>query len=129
MKESAVEKRLVDGLQGQGFKVYKLTTPGHTGTPDRLILRPTWSPGPPWVIELKRPKKHEERLQEIVRDQWRARGVLVLDMVDTYEKVDGLMAYLVYTCKTEIGPFPKCAAGKCDRAEWCYMHRRCYLAS
>lgn len=98
MKEAPVEKRLVDGLTKYGFLVLKLTTPGHNGTPDRLILRPVWSPGPPWVIELKRPKKTEERLQEIVRDQWRARGVLVLDMVNTYELVDALVARLVWQC-------------------------------
>lgn len=102
MKEAPVEKRLVDGLTGYGFKVLKLTTPGTIGTPDRLILRPTWSPGPPWVIELKRPKKTERRLQEIVRDQWRERGVLVLDMVNTYELVDALVQRLVWICLGDI---------------------------
>jgi hypothetical protein len=98
MKEVLVEKRLVDGLTARGFKVFKLVTPGHSGTPDRLILRPKWSPGPPWVIELKAPKKHERRLQELVRDEWRERGVLVLNMVDTYEKVDALIAKLLSVC-------------------------------
>lgn len=102
MKETPVEQRLVKGLTAQGFKVLKLTTPGTMGTMDRLILRPKWSPGPPWVIEVKRPKKHERRLQELVRDDWRARGVLVLDMVDTYEKVDALIETLCYTCLKEI---------------------------
>lgn len=102
MKEAPVEKRLVDGLTGYGFKVLKLTTPGTIGTPDRLILRPTWSPGPPWVIEVKRPKKTERRLQEIVRDQWRERGVLVLDMVDNYELVDALVQRLVWICLGDI---------------------------
>jgi hypothetical protein len=100
VKEAPVEHRLKTELEAYGFKVLKLTTPGTNGTPDRLILRPKWSPGPPWVIELKRPKKHEERLQELVRDGWRARGVLVLDMVDTYEKVDALVERLVEVCKT-----------------------------
>ena len=98
MKEALIEKRLVDGLTAWGFKVLKLTTPGTNGTPDRLILRPTWSPGPPWVIELKAPKKHERRLQELVRDEWRARGVLVLDMVNTYEQVDVLVGKLHAVC-------------------------------
>lgn len=102
MREAPVEKRLVDGLQSYGFKVLKLTTPGTIGTPDRLILRPTWSPGPPWVIEVKRPKKTERRLQEIVRDQWRERGVLVLDMVDNYELVDALVQRLVWICLGDI---------------------------
>lgn len=101
MREAPVEKRLTDGLQSYGFKVLKLTTPGTRGTPDRLILRPTWSPGPPWVIELKAPKKHEARLQELVRDDWRQRGIRVLNMVDTYEKVDMLIASLVVACANE----------------------------
>ena len=101
MKEAPVEQRLVDTLTGFGFKVLKLTTPGTNGTPDRLILRPKWSPGPPWVIELKAPGKHERRLQELVREDWRERGVLVLDMVDTYEKVDALVVQLHKICCEE----------------------------
>lgn len=104
MKETPVEQRLVDGLVVHGFKVLKLTTPGTNGTPDRLILRPKWSPGPPWVIELKRPKAHEARLQELVREDWRARGVCVLDMVDTYNKVDLLIDELVKICMAEAPP-------------------------
>lgn len=98
MKETPVEKRLVDKLASHGFLVLKLTTPGHIGTPDRMILRPKWSPGPPWVIELKRPGKHERRAQELVREDWRARGVLVLDMVNTYEQVDALVLHLMEVC-------------------------------
>ena len=98
MKESAIEQRLVFSLGTHGFKVLKLTCPGTNGVPDRLILRPTWSPGPPWVVELKAPKKHERRLQELVRKDWLERGVLVLDMVDTYDKVDLLVANLVAIC-------------------------------
>jgi hypothetical protein len=104
MLEVKVEQRLVDKLTGHGFKVLKLVTPGHNGTPDRLILRPTWSPGPPWVIELKAPGKHERRLQELVRDEWRKRGVLVLDMVSTYEDVDALVDKLYYTCMEDRHP-------------------------
>jgi hypothetical protein len=101
MKEAPVEQRLKAKLEAHGFKVLKLVTPGTAGTMDRLILRPRWSPGPPWVIEAKRPRKSEERLQEIVRDDWRSRGVLVLDMVDTYEKVDALADRLVAQCVNE----------------------------
>lgn len=96
--EAKIEERLRKGLIAYGFLVLKLTTPGTNGTPDRLILRPKWSPGPPWVIELKRPGKHERRLQEIVRDDWRARGVRVLDMVNNYEDVDALVLRLVLEC-------------------------------
>lgn len=99
MKEALIEQRLVTGLTKLGFKVLKLTTPGTNGTPDRLILRPKWSPGPPWVIELKRPGKSERRLQELVRDDWRERGVQVLEMVNTYEQVDMLIFALNHECE------------------------------
>lgn len=133
MKEAPVEKRLVDGLTAQGFKVLKLTTPGTQFTPDRLILRPKWSPGPPWVIEMKRPGKREERGQELTRDDWRARGVLVLDMVDTYEKVDALVAQLMETCALSATPnilgFDCWAIGGCIDPRPCMVRGKCHLAS
>lgn len=101
MKEAPVEERLRKGLTALGFKVLKLTTPGTSFTPDRLILRPKWSPGAPWVIEIKRPGKREELAQSHTRDDWRARGVQVLDMVDTYEKVDALVSKLLAICKSD----------------------------
>lgn len=90
MLEVMVEKRLKTRLEKFGFKVLKLTTPGSAGTPDRLILMPAWSPGPPAAVELKRPFKHERPLQKQVRDDWRRRGVDVRDMCDDYDKVDAL---------------------------------------
>lgn len=104
MKEAPVEGRLVSKLSAYGFLVLKLTTPGANGTPDRLILRPSWSPGPPWVVECKRPGKTERRLQEVVRDKWRARGMLVLDVCDCYARVDEIVRQLVHTCIWEM-PF------------------------
>lgn len=101
MLESKVEDRLKDKLQGKGFKVLKLTTPGTNGTMDRMILRPTWSPGAPWFVELKRPGKHERRLQEIVRDEWRARGCCVWPSISTYELVDQFVSFLLTLCERE----------------------------
>lgn len=98
MKEAPVEDRLRTRLEGKGFKVLKLVTPGHAGSMDRLILMPTWSPGPPAFCECKRPGKGERRLQEIVRDQWRARGCYVLDVCDTYERVDEIERELLALC-------------------------------
>lgn len=101
MRESKVEERLRVGLEGKGFKVLKLTCPGTNGVPDRMILRPKWSPGPPRYVELKAPKQHEARLQEIIREDWRERGALVLDTVDTYAKVDALITDLYLMCLAE----------------------------
>ena len=98
VKEHQIEKRLVDGLQGYGFKVLKLTCPGTNGVPDRMILRPKWAPGPAWYIELKAPKQHERRLQEIVRSEWLARGMHVLSPINTYMQVDELIERLYREC-------------------------------
>lgn len=91
MIEHDVEERLRTRLHKYGFKCLKLVTPGTSGTKDRLILMPAWAPSPPAFVELKRPDKAERALQSAVRDDWRGRGCNVLDMCDTYEKVDALV--------------------------------------
>ena len=102
MLEASVEKRLKQRLEKYGFKVLKLTTPGASGTPDRMILRPSLFPGPPWFVECKRPGKTERRLQELVRDEWRARGLLVLDVCDSYERVETIVFELTQALKVTI---------------------------
>lgn len=101
MREARVEARLKARLEALGFLVLKLETPGYTGTPDRLILRPTWSPGPPWVLELKRPGGKPRLLQERVMSDWLARGVRVLPFVDTLEGADTTAARLIRQCEIE----------------------------
>lgn len=98
MKEAPVEGRLRTKLESRGFKVLKLVTPGNTGTPDRMILRPTWSPGPPWFVELKRPGKEPTRQQELIAQNWICRGAKVLPFIDSYERVDETVKYLLEQC-------------------------------
>lgn len=92
MLERVIEQRLKLRLEGFGFDVLKLTCPGTSGVPDRMILMPTWSPGPPVYVELKAPKKHERALQEQRRIEWRERGCIVHDPCNSIEKVDALVA-------------------------------------
>ncbi len=94
MIEAPIEDRLKERLESIGFKVLKLVTPGNSGVMDRMILRPKWAPGPPYLVECKRPGKSERLLQEKVRDEWRERGCLVLDVCDSYERVDAIVADL-----------------------------------
>ena len=96
IKEVLVEEHLKKRLEECGFKVLKLTTPGNSGTMDRMILCPTWSPGSPYFVECKRPGKAERRLQQLVRDEWRARGCKVLDVCDTYERVHEIGIMLLW---------------------------------
>lgn len=101
MREAPVEKRLKARLESFGCQVLKLVTEGTAGAMDRLILRPRWSPGPPWLVECKRPGKTERRLQELRRDDWRKRGVLVLDVCDTYERVEEIAQEILHVCGEE----------------------------
>lgn len=98
MLEKQVEARLKARLEAHGFKVLKLQTPGNAGVPDRIILRPHYSPGPPFFVECKRPGKHERRLQELVCEDLAARGCIVLQLCDSYERVDEIEALLLGFC-------------------------------
>lgn len=89
MLEAVVEGRL-KRLEGYGFEVLKLRTPGYNGTKDRVVLAPKWSPAPPVFVEFKRPGKTERALQAAVRDDWRARGCDVRDMCSTLDEVSQL---------------------------------------
>jgi hypothetical protein len=102
MKEAPVEQRLKARLESLGFKVLKLTTPGHTGTPDRMIIRPKWAPGPPFFVECKAPGKPERLLQETIRKEWRASGLLVLDVCDSYERVEQIVEFLLPMSKRRV---------------------------
>lgn len=105
MLESKVEARL-KRLEDHGFKVLKLKTPGVSGVPDRMILRPKYAPGPPVFVELKRPGKEERPLQAAVRDDWRDRGVVVADRCSTYEQVDLLIGHLINIAEERNRPVP-----------------------
>jgi hypothetical protein len=98
MKEAIVEARL-KRLEGHGFAVYKLRTPGKNGVMDRMILWPTYAPRPPSFVELKRPGEEPRPLQVAVADNWRARGCDVRTYCDTIEKVDTLCDSLI--CELE----------------------------
>jgi hypothetical protein len=95
MKEAPVEKRLKDKLEAHGFLVVKLVTPGYNGIMDRLIFRPKWSPGAPYFLECKRPGESLRRLQEIVHDDLRSRGSIVLEPVSCYDEVDATVDRLL----------------------------------
>lgn len=109
VSEASIERRLKYYLEGYGFKVIKLTTPGYAGVPDRMILMPTWAPGPPVFAELKRPGKSERALQEALRCDWEARGVDVRKVCDTIAKASMLGQRLLWEAEqrnpTERLPF------------------------
>ena len=75
--EKRIEYAFKRKLEGKGFKVLKFETPGTTGTPDRFILMPVWSPAPPEVAEFKQEGEKLRKLQEAVKADWSARGIKV----------------------------------------------------
>ena len=38
MKESAIEKKLLEGVRRLGFRAYKFISPGNDGVPDRIVM-------------------------------------------------------------------------------------------
>ena len=94
--ESAIEKYLKELLEPRGFKVLKLVTPGTVGTPDRLILRPRYWPGPVMVVEVKKPgAPPPRRNQQVVAEDWQARGVHVLPYIASREDAKKVAEWLI----------------------------------
>ena len=40
MKESTIERKLVQGVKALGGRVYKFVSPGNAGVPDRMVVLP-----------------------------------------------------------------------------------------
>lgn len=105
--EEAVEEHLKGELKRYGFRCDKGTVPGRAGFPDRWIFRPKWSPGAPYLIEVKAPGKAPRKLQVREMEDLGARGVNVLDYIDSKEKVDELVTFLVGTCAYSLSLFDR----------------------
>lgn len=98
MKENVIEQALRRKLEAFGCKCIKLISPGNSHVMDRMILRPKWSPGPPWVVECKRPGEKERRAQELTRQEWTLRGMRTLPPVSSQEEVAALADYIYRQC-------------------------------
>lgn len=105
--ESPVELRL-KWLEGFGFRVLKLVTPGYISAHDRLILAPTWSPAPPVFVEAKAPGKTLRMAQSYTAENWRARGCDVREYIDTEDKAirlcDNLLVAAVIRYRNDRNP-------------------------
>lgn len=76
--ENDIEQWFRNELEEYGFKVYKLKTPGRVGVMDRMIVRPSYSPGPPLFVELKQHKRKPDPRQAVIAADWERRGVTIL---------------------------------------------------
>jgi len=96
MLESAIEKGFKTLLESRGFKVLKLGTPGTIGAPDRMILRPRYWPGPPMVVEFKKPGAPPPRkVQAAIALDWASRGVHVLPYINSRERANEVVEWLI----------------------------------
>jgi len=90
MRESMVEKRLVERVRRAGGKALKLGGVNDRGKPDRLVLLPG---GQVLFVELKAPGKKLTKLQGhwfSLLGTWGFR----CELVDSYERVDQLIEEL-----------------------------------
>jgi hypothetical protein len=102
INESDIERTLKDRLNEHGFEVLKLRTPGTAGVMDRMILRPTYAPGPPMFVELKKPGKQLRPLQRAIAQEWRQRGCYVLQPCTSIQDVEQLCEILISEVSKEI---------------------------
>ena len=89
IRESRVEKRLVDAVRAVGGFAYKWTSPGRRGVPDRLVLLPD---GELVFVEVKSPGGTLSPVQRVEIDRIRSLGfrVEVVSDEDGIERVMGV---------------------------------------
>lgn len=84
MRESSIEKRLVEKVKEQGGLILKLACTGMAGIPDRLVVGEC---GMTAFVEVKAPGKKTRKLQDKRIGELKKLGQNVF-VVDSYEDVD-----------------------------------------
>ena len=87
MRESAIEKKLVQETKARGGMAVKLVSPSMNGIPDRLVLLPNGRMG---FVELKVPGRKPRLVQELRIRQLRHLGFYVA-VVDGVEQIGGVL--------------------------------------
>lgn len=90
MRESQIERHLVQRVKGLGGEVRKVQWIGRRGAPDRLVLLPSTFVSNFWV-ELKAPGEKPEPHQRREHERMRRLGERV-EVVDSIEAVEALLA-------------------------------------
>ena len=88
MRESVIEKHLVERVKGLGGEVRKVQWIGRHGAPDRLVMLPL--PATVWV-ELKAPGQKVKPHQAREHERMRAMGQRVV-VIDSIEGVEELLS-------------------------------------
>lgn len=92
MRESKIERALVDAVRKQGGIAFKFTSQTMNGIPDRLVLLPGRQIG---FVELKAPGKQLRLLQKKRKAQLEALGFLVFT-VDRLDMIDGTIKRIAH---------------------------------
>ena len=87
MRESVIERKLVNEVKKRGGLAVKFVSPGLDGVPDRLVLFPG---GKMAFVELKAPGKNMRPIQERRARQLTALGFRVY-CVDNKEMIGGVL--------------------------------------
>ena len=87
MRESYLERQLVQTVGNMGGLAPKFVSPGTAGVPDRLILLPG---GKMAFAEMKAPGKKPTSLQRMRHGQLRDLGFRVY-VIDSMEKIGGML--------------------------------------
>ena len=70
-RESAVERRLAEGVRARGGLCWKFVSPGTSGVPDRVVVT---ARGEIWLVELKADDGRLSDRQAMILRQLRDRG-------------------------------------------------------
>lgn len=89
MKESHIEKYLIERIEAMGGLCWKFASPGTKGVPDRVVVLN----GTTVFVEVKAPGEYPRPLQNKRIEQIRARGGRA-GYVSTIEEVDELVNHL-----------------------------------
>ena len=87
MRERDIEQKLVKVVKGRGGLALKLTCPGYTGMPDRMVLFPS---GRICFVEVKAPGKVPRPLQVARHRMLQEMGFLVF-VLDDPAQIDGVI--------------------------------------
>lgn len=83
IRESEIERYLVDKVKDIGGLCMKWVSPGNSGVPDRIVI---FDKGV-YFVELKRPEKSPRALQEEIIRRLRRQGMITF-VIDNKLKVD-----------------------------------------
>ena len=93
MRESQIERKLIQAVRASGGLALKLVSPGLAGVPDRLLL---FMGGRMAFCEVKAPGEKTRPLQEYRMEQLRKLGFRVY-VVDGAEKIEEMLDELKKT--------------------------------